>query len=87
MGLDTVELVMKVEDHFDMRIANDHAAKLATVGALHEYVVGELRRQGRFAGDADEVYGQLRDIICEQLGVKAEHVIPAARFVEDLGAD
>jgi acyl carrier protein len=29
----------------------------------------------------------VRDIICEQLGVKPEQVVPGARFVEDLGAD
>jgi acyl carrier protein len=87
MGLDTVELVMKVENHFEIEIPNAEAAKLATVGALHGYVVAELRRQGRFGGNTEEVYGQLRHIICRQLGVRPELVLPAARFVEDLGAD
>lgn len=87
MGLDTVELVMKVEDHFAIEIPNAHAAKLATVGKLHGYVVAELQRQGRFDGDLDKVYAQLRDIICRQLGVRPEDVIRTARFVDDLGAD
>ncbi len=30
---------------------------------------------------------RIRDIIVEQLGVKAEQVTPDSRFIEDLGAD
>jgi len=30
---------------------------------------------------------RIKDIIVEQLGVKPEQVVPAARFIEDLGAD
>jgi acyl carrier protein len=30
---------------------------------------------------------QVKDIIVEQLGVKADQVTPEARFIEDLGAD
>lgn len=87
MGLDTVELVIKVEKHFAIEIPDEHAANLVSVGDLHGYVVDELRRLERFDGDADTVYAQLRNIICRQLGVKPEEVVPGARFVDDLGAD
>jgi len=87
MGLDTVELVMRVEDHFAIEIPNAHAAKLVSVAKLHDYVVAELQRQGRFDGDIDKVYAQLRDIICRQLGVRPQDVVPDARFVDDFGAD
>ncbi len=30
---------------------------------------------------------RVKDIIVEQLGVNADQVIPAAKFIEDLGAD
>jgi len=30
---------------------------------------------------------KVKDIIVEQLSVNAEQVVPAARFIEDLGAD
>ena len=86
MGLDTVELVIRVEKEFDIEIPNADAARLVTVGDLHGYVVGTLRLQGRIES-RDTVYEQLRDIICEQLGVKAEVAIPSAHFVDDLGAD
>jgi hypothetical protein len=47
MGLDTVELVIRVEKEFDIEIPNADAARLVTVGDMHAYVVDALRRQGR----------------------------------------
>jgi acyl carrier protein len=87
MGLDTVELIMRIEKHFGIEIPNAEAPKLETVGLLHGYIVAELSRLGRFNGDRDEVYAQLRELICDQLGVEPEEVVPSARFVDDLGAD
>jgi len=86
MGLDTVELVIRVEKEFDIEIPDADAARLVTVGDLHAYVVEALRRQGRIESN-DSIYAQLRDIICDQLGVKPVEIIPSARFVDDLGAD
>ena len=36
---------------------------------------------------AKPVEERVKEIICEQLGVEAEEVIPSAKFIEDLGAD
>ena len=58
-----------------------------TVGELHAYLVSELRRRGQADVDDNRVFERLREIICRQLGVKAERVVPEARFVRDLGAD
>jgi acyl carrier protein len=87
MGLDTVELVMSIEEDFDIRIPNEVAATLVTVGQLHEYIVAELDRRNAVETDRAQVFGQLRDIICEQLGVDPALVRPEARIVEDFGAD
>jgi acyl carrier protein len=87
MGLDTVELVMAVEDWFEITIPDEVAQKLFTVGDLHGFVVSELTRIGRFGGDSARVYEQLKEIIVRQLGVRPEEVVPGARFVRDLRAD
>lgn len=34
-----------------------------------------------------DIAGKLKDIIVDQLSVKAESVVPGASFVDDLGAD
>ena len=38
-SLDTVELVMALEDEFDMDIPDEEAEKLTTVGAAMDYVL------------------------------------------------
>jgi len=37
-SLDVVELVMELEDEFDMEIADEEAEKIATVGDAVEYI-------------------------------------------------
>jgi len=86
MGLDTVELVMAVEERFSIRIPNEVAARLATVGQMHHYVVETLRQQGTPL-DPETRFSMLADVISEQLGVTRELVRPEASFVDDLGAD
>lgn len=34
-----------------------------------------------------DIAGKIKEIICEQLDVEAEAVVPEASFVDDLGAD
>lgn len=87
MGLDSVELVMKVEEHFDITIPDEDASTLVTVGMLHTWVVNELQRLRRPNVEPTAVFYKLRDLICRQLGVKAERVVPEARFVQDLHID
>lgn len=87
MGLDTVELVMAIEEGFDLEIPDEKAAKIFTVGDMHAFLVSEFARRGRPALDEVGIYAKLRDIICHQTGVKPEDVVPNARFVQDLRLD
>ena len=36
---------------------------------------------------SDQVFSQLRTIVCERLNVSPEHFTPEASFIEQLGAD
>lgn len=87
MGLDTVELVLAVEEIFGIEISNDVAASLFTVGELHEFIVAELTRLERPAVNREIVFDLLRNIICMQLAVEPKDVVPSARFIQDLHAD
>lgn len=42
-SLDTVELVMALEEEFGTEIADDEAEKLTTVGKTVEYILGNLK--------------------------------------------
>ena len=42
-SLDTVELVMALEDEFDLDIPDEEAEKLTTVGKAIDYVLGNVK--------------------------------------------
>jgi acyl carrier protein len=86
MGMDTIELVMAVEEQFGVQIPDEVAATLGTVGKLNAWVTAELHRLDR-PRPPEVVSSELRDLIASQLGVPASEVVPEARFVQDLGAD
>jgi acyl carrier protein len=87
VGLDTVELVMAIEESFGLEIPDEKAAKIFTVGDMHAYLVSELRRLGRPDLDEEGIFARMRDIICHQTGVKPDEVVPTASFVKDLRLD
>jgi acyl carrier protein len=90
MGLDTVELVMTIEEEFGMKIPNEEAAKLETVGELSSYVQRRLEGdRGRPLDGAERVavWERVKAIVVEQLGVDPERVTEDANIVLDLGAD
>lgn len=43
-SLDTVELVMALEDEFDMDIPDEEAEKMTSVGKAVDYVLGHLAK-------------------------------------------
>ncbi len=42
-SLDTVELIMQLEDEFNLEIPDEEAEKLTTVGAVIEYIDGHSK--------------------------------------------
>jgi acyl carrier protein len=87
VGLDTVELVFAIEAEFGLKIPDEIATKIFTVGDMHAFLVSELNRHGASTVDEDVVYASLREIICYHAGVDPEEVVPSARFVQDLRLD
>ena len=51
-SLDIVELVMELEEEFDIQIPDDQAEKIKTVGEAIDYI--ELKLKEKSAGDAGD---------------------------------
>jgi len=85
MGLDTVELVMAIEEEFDIRIEDTDAPKLAVLGDMHAYIVQALKERGA-APDEEQVWQRLSAIVVKQLGVRPGQVTRSAHIVNDLRA-
>jgi acyl carrier protein len=71
----TVELVMEIEEAFDISIPGDQASEMLTVGDVYE------------SRSRTDIWNALQLIAAEQLGVDRSMVEPHARFVQDLGAN
>jgi acyl carrier protein len=84
MGLDIVEMVLEVEKHFGVSLPDEEMAQAPTVGALHGLVLKHLRLSSTDPR-VDQVFSELRDIVCRELGVRPEDVVPQAHLVHDLG--
>ena len=82
MGLDSVELVMEVEEAFGFSIPNEDAAVLVTVGQLYDYIMAH-RFEGRQQGCLTSVaFYRLRRALMSVLEIARSNV----RLSSDLNA-
>ena len=90
MGLDSVELVMRIEREFDVAIPDEDARAIATVGDMVAFLLRALA-QKRASGlevpswSSDTLLDALKDIIVDEVGIKRDLITAEARFVRDLG--
>ena len=86
MGLESVELVMALEEEFSIQVPDSDAVELGTPGEMLNYTIRVLRLRGE---DPDEqvIWMKLKAMIVDMLGVKPEEVTKSARFIEDLRVD
>ncbi|HEY4329953.1 MAG TPA: hypothetical protein VGN88_09465 [Phycisphaerae bacterium] len=85
MGLDIVELVMEIENEFELHFKDSESNAVLTVGDLYHFVL-----RGLPPGDAAhdrKVWDKVRQIVAKQLGVREAELHMTTRFVEDLNAD
>ncbi len=90
MGLDVVELVMEVEEHFGIELRTKEAQKVRTIGDLVD-VVYAFKLVEPSSSDSpmekSQILAELLPIVSEQLGIDVSTLRPESRFVEDLGAN
>ena len=67
MGLDSVEIVIEVEDAFDIAIDDDDAGQVLTVGNLHDLVVSKLPEREQEVCHSAHVFYRLRRYLTDHL--------------------
>lgn len=84
MGLDTVELVMAIEDSFDVQIPDEQAEKIRTVGDAYEFIIAakQANQTPRDVCLSAATFYRIRRSLCPLINVgfprtpPETHVIP-----------
>ena len=84
MGLDTIELVLSAEQHFDVSVPDEQAEQTITVEQF-ALLLYELRAQTGRPLAYEVVLLELRQLVSQQFRIPIERVLADAQFVKDLG--
>jgi len=87
MSLDTVELVMKIEDEFDIIIPDTDKEQILTLAHLRDCVLHLLCQKSDETIDIENVWGRVQLVVQNQSGIEIEKLVASARIVDDLGLD
>lgn len=80
MGLDIVELILAVEDGFQIHISDEEAGRVATVGDLNELVVGKLRGQDAKRCLTSAAFYRTRRAMVDTLGIERRQIAPSTQL-------
>lgn len=86
MGMDCVEIVMAVEDHFGIMIPNAEAARIRTVGDLVSLIQGRINAAHEARCPALPAFLKLRTTLREMKNNGTLRIRPRQRIVDVLNA-
>jgi hypothetical protein len=86
MELETVEILMEIEDEFEISIPDQVASKCLTVGDTHRVIVDMLVAKGTIRSPEleSEAWARLVKILTEQVQMKPEDVRPELHWIPDI---
>ena len=88
LGLDTVEAILWAEGEFGIKIDDDDAADIRTVGEFSFYIHRVLAlRDGFKAPTEPQVFEKIKMYLTSHLEMKPEWITREAEFIKDLGMD
>jgi acyl carrier protein len=84
MGLDTVELVMEVEESFDITIPDSEASRIVTAGDLLQCVMRHLGQEESGICLSSAAFYKLRSALMSTFSVSRSSIRPASHVAEFL---
>ncbi len=82
MGLDTVELVMDVEDHFGILLREDDSQRIRTIGDLADVILARILASSAVPCPTMRAFYELRLAIRESLGSPQLRIHPSTPLKE-----
>jgi acyl carrier protein len=86
MGLDTVELVMEMEETFDITIDDLDAEKIGTVGQAYRYILSRVRLSRDAPCQSASAFYRIRRGLMARTGADRRSIRPASRLADFLPA-
>ena len=87
MGLDTVELVIAIEEEFGIHIDDDDAANCATPADVADYVYSRVRRTEADPCLSQKGFYKLRKLIAKEFDRNSNEIRPNSKLRDFLGDD
>ena len=87
MGLDLVELVIEIEETFQIKVEDDQAARMRTVGDVADYIVARLPDRASETCLSAAVFYRLRRSLTELVGANRRAVAPRVETASLLPID
>jgi acyl carrier protein len=84
MGLDTVELIYKVEEHFALPIPDQEAEKMATIRNISDYIA---KLSGADAKTKAQIEQEVLVIVSDHAGIDINDLQLDMSITSDLGLD
>lgn len=85
MGLDLVEMVLRIEEEFEIAISDEAAVTLTTPKTVIEYLMSRPEVSKKWSKDYVEISVWL--IIEDEAGIERKNYNEDSRFIEDMGMD
>jgi acyl carrier protein len=82
MGLDSVELIVGLENRFDVTLSDDEAARIRTISDLRDAIA---RKTDLYT--AGEIYEAIVQALLDDFAVDPAAIAPNAEIARDLGID
>jgi len=87
MGLDTVEILVHIEEEYDITISDGDAYLLGEVGDLALYIVNSCEQNNGVLIELEPVIDYLKQMLHREFGVPLEKINLKSHVVKDLGLD
>jgi acyl carrier protein len=84
MGLDTVELIFKIEEHFGLQIPDQEAGQMTTIRHISDYISSHT---GADSERMAQIEREVLSIVADHAGVDITELWLDMSITNDLGLD